>query len=183
MAATTGKVRNGGASTGAGVEAESGSPPAEDSQGLLDMVRGRAVNELNARKDEVSRTLETVARSMRRAGEPLHDLPYEAPARYTDGAASGLERFAAGLRERDVSELPEEVRGMARRQPAAFLAAGFAVGVFAARFLKSSTVEEGPRTVAATGSTGRARTAGPGARGGRGGSPRPSTGGRVSGDI
>jgi len=186
MAATTGKVRNGAASTGGGVESEwSGSPPDEENQGLLDMVRGRAINELNVRKDEVSRTLETVARTVRRAGEPLRELPYEAPARYADGAASGLERFAAGLRQRDVSELPEEVRGLARRQPTAFLAAGFAVGVFAARFLKSSAGEEGPRMPAApAGGTGRARTAGPGAPGGaRGGSPRPSTGGRVSGDI
>jgi hypothetical protein len=106
------------------------------------MVRGRAIDELNGRKDEVSRTLETVARTMRRAGEPLRDLRYEAPARYADAAAGGLERFAAGLRERDVTELPEEVRGLARRQPTAFVAAGFAVGVLAARFLKSSATSE-----------------------------------------
>ncbi|RPJ70459.1 MAG: hypothetical protein EHM24_15455 [Acidobacteria bacterium] len=163
----------------------SGSPPREEDQGLLDMVRGRALNELNARKDEMSRTLETVARTVRRAGEPLRDLPYEAPARYADGAASGLERFAAGLRQRDVSELPDDVRGLARRQPSAFLAAGFAVGVFAARFLKSSAVEEGPRTPAApVGGTGRARTAGPGVSGGvRGRSPRAGTAGRESGHI
>ena len=174
MAATTGKVRNGGASSGRGVETDVPRPATagqgEEGEGLLDMVRGRAITELNARKDGMSRTLDTVARTVRRVGEPLRDLPYEAPARYADGAASGLERFAEGLRERDVSELPDEMRALARRQPGAFVAAGFAVGVLAARFMKSTAVEAPPRTAPVAGGAVRARAATPG--GVRGGSAR-----------
>lgn len=170
MAVSTGKVRNGGAPSGRGVESESQSHSEEDAQGLLDMVRGRAVSELNARKDDVSRTLETVARTVRRVGEPLRDLPYGAPARYAEGAASGLERAAAGLRERDASELPDDMRELARRQPAAFVAAGFAVGVLAARFMKS-TAEEGRPGTAVKADRGRGATPRT-ATGVRGGPPR-----------
>ena len=146
MAVTDAKVRNGGPSVSRGVEGEPPRPsPQEEGQGLVDLVRGRAVTELNARKDQVSQTLDAVARTVRRAGEPLRDQPYESLVRYADGAASGLERVAAGLRQRDVADLPAEMRDLARQRPGAFVAAGFAVGVLAARFIKSSAVEESPQ--------------------------------------
>lgn len=109
---------------------------------LVDLVRERVAAELNARKDRAGRALADLAVTVRRVGEPLgEDPPLETLGGYVDQAAAGLERAARGLRERDVSELADELRRMARRRPAAFAAAGFAVGLVAARFWKSSSAE------------------------------------------
>jgi hypothetical protein len=60
---------------------------------------------------------------------------------YADRAADQVERFSTYLRETDVDEIMEEVRGFARRRPALFLGGGAALGFFATRFLKSSSQE------------------------------------------
>jgi len=60
-------------------------------------------------------------------------------ARYADQASDQVERFSGYLRETDVDEIIDEVRGVARRRPALFLGAAAALGFFATRFLKSSS--------------------------------------------
>jgi hypothetical protein len=101
------------------------------------MARGRLKTELNARKDRVSGVLDGMAETVRRAGEPLRDRS-AALGGYADQAADGLKRIADGLRERDVAELASDVEALARRHPGAFVATGFAAGLLAARFLRTS---------------------------------------------
>jgi hypothetical protein len=79
-----------------------------------------------------------VAETVRRVGEPLHGEPFTRLGRYADGAARAIDRVAGDLRDRDLDQLAEDVRGFARRRPAVFVGAGIAAGVIAARFLKSS---------------------------------------------
>ena len=62
---------------------------------------------------------------------------------YADKAADQVERFSTYLRETDVDEIAEEVRGFARRRPGLFLGSAAAIGFFATRFLKSSSEEQG----------------------------------------
>jgi len=52
-----------------------------------------------------------------------------------------LERFSNNVRGKDVNELLDGARDFARRQPALFVGGSFAVGLLAARFLKSSGQE------------------------------------------
>jgi hypothetical protein len=121
--------------------------PDGDSRPLIGRVRDRVSQELNARKDRASELLTELAGSVRRVGEPEPD---EAPvplSEYAIRAADQLERFAEDLRERDVAELADEVRGLARRRPAAFAAAGFAAGLLAARFMKSTAAGAPPTGV------------------------------------
>ena len=59
-------------------------------------------------------------------------------ADYAGKAADQLEQFSARLRERDLTELMDDAKRFARRQPALFVGIAFAAGVIAARFLKSS---------------------------------------------
>jgi hypothetical protein len=120
--------------------------PAEETA-LFGRVRDRVSHELNARKDRASEVIQGLAGSVRRIGEPLHDESLDSLAKYADEAASRLEQFAGGLRDRDVSELADDARRLARQHPGVFAAAGFAAGLAAARFFKSTSA--GGRPLAA----------------------------------
>lgn len=61
-------------------------------------------------------------------------------------AADGLDRISANLRDRDVTDIYGSLHDFARRQPLAFLAGSFAVGVLLTRFLKSSSETGGEPT-------------------------------------
>jgi hypothetical protein len=134
MATTHANVRERDAVPRAGGSQAEGQEPAE---GLLSMARGRLRTELNARKNLVSDTLDGVADTVRRVGEPLGEHSTSLGG-YADQAAGRLKDLAAGLRERDVAELADEVAVFARRYPGAFVAGGFVAGVVTARFLRST---------------------------------------------
>lgn len=106
---------------------------------VLGRVRERMASELNVRKDRATEMLDEVAGAVRRMLEPLREPPLAALGDYAEEAASRLERIATGFRDHDVAELADEVRGLARRRPAAFAVATFATGLLAARFLKSTS--------------------------------------------
>jgi hypothetical protein len=106
---------------------------------MLGRVRERVNSELNVRKDRASHMLDDLAGAVRRMSEPLHDPSLAALGDYAEQAAERLENFASEVRERDVAELADEVRGLARQRPAVFAAATFATGLVAARFLKSTS--------------------------------------------
>jgi hypothetical protein len=108
-------------------------------------LKDRVTGVLNARKSRVSEGLETVAEAVRRVGEPLHDEPFSKLGGYADNAARTIERVATRLRERELDELTEDLRGFARKRPAVFVGAGLAAGLVAARFLKSSGERSEPR--------------------------------------
>jgi hypothetical protein len=124
--------------------------------------------ELNARKDRASEVIQGIAGTVRRIGEPLHEESLQAIGAYADEAADRLERLASGIRNRDIGELADDVRGMARRHPASFAAAGFAAGIVVARFLRSTAPRAGGRAAAET-------------RGARAGRPGFSAPGRARG--
>jgi hypothetical protein len=109
--------------------------------GLGERVRGGVKRVLTAQKDRASQRLGEVAETMRRVAKPLREERYTVLGTYAERAADRLDRAARDLRHRDVDDLADDVRSVARRRPVAFVAAGFAAGVLAARFLKSSAPE------------------------------------------
>ena len=56
-----------------------------------------------------------------------------------DDAAGQVEEFARTLQDRSVGELLQEAQRYARREPALFLGGAMVLGLFGARFLKSSS--------------------------------------------
>lgn len=134
--------RTGSRGASAAASGSAGSPTAT-SIPLVGRVRDRVGQELNARKDRASELIEDFAGTVRRVGEPLHDESLGSLGTYADQAAERLDRFAAGLRQRDVAELADEVRQFGRRHPGVFAAVGFAAGIAAARFLKSTEANRG----------------------------------------
>lgn len=146
-------MREGNRAEGGPTPQEDPGPPREGSEGgrlapIMERVRERVTSELNVRKERASEVLEDLAGTVRHVAEPLREGPLASLAGYTDEAANRLGALAVGMRERDVSELADDVRGIARRRPAAFAAAGFAAGLLAARFLKS-TAPDRPAPAAA----------------------------------
>jgi hypothetical protein len=105
--------------------------------GLMHSIQQQATSALSSQKDRAADSIKTVIDAVRQTGESLRDKNGTI-AGYADSAASQLERFSTQLRDRDVSELMDEVSAFARRQPALFIGGGVALGLVAARFLKSS---------------------------------------------
>jgi len=103
-------------------------------------IQQQATSALSSQKDRAADGMKTVIDAVRKTGESLRENNGTI-AQYVDTAAGQLERWSQGLRDRDVSELMDEVGGFARRRPALFIGGGVAIGLLAARFLKSSAAD------------------------------------------
>ena len=108
------------------------------STGMVDRVRDTAAAQLTTQKTRATEALGSVAAALRQSSQPLRDNNQPMLADYAGKAADQLEQFSTRFRERDLTELMDDVNRFARRQPALFVGAAFAVGALAARFLKSS---------------------------------------------
>jgi hypothetical protein len=108
------------------------------STGMVDRVRHTAAAQLTTQKTRATEALGSVAAALRQSSQPLRDNNQAMLADYAGKAADQLEQFSTRFRERDLTELMDDAKRFARRQPALFVGAAFAVGVLAARFLKSS---------------------------------------------
>jgi hypothetical protein len=108
------------------------------STGMVDRVRQTAAAQLTTQKTRATEALGSVAAALRQSSQPLRDNNQVMLADYAGKAADQLEQFSTRFRERDLTELMDDVNRFARRQPALFVGAAFAAGVLAARFLKSS---------------------------------------------
>ena len=103
--------------------------------------RSRLVNAASSQVNEQKHRLATraaeVLHAVRQTAEQLRD-PSPAVADYVERAADRIDEWVTALRDRDAAELLEEVRDFARERPALIIGGGFALGLLAARFLKSS---------------------------------------------
>lgn len=106
-------------------------------------VMEQATNQVTSQKDRAVTSLGSVAGALRQAGQHLRDNEQAPVAQYADKAADRVEQFAQQLGSKDVQELVRDVENYARRQPAFFLGGAFALGLLAARFLKSTGQREG----------------------------------------
>jgi hypothetical protein len=107
--------------------------------GIMGRVRERATAQLENQKGRATDGIGSVAQAVRQSTRQLRDQQHDTIAQYVEQAVDQLDRFSARLREKNVSELVDDVQRFARRQPALFIGAAFAVGLLGARFLKSSS--------------------------------------------
>jgi hypothetical protein len=105
---------------------------------LMNTVRQRATAQLDTQKSRATDGLSVIAGAVRQSTEQLRRDQHDGLAQYVDRAADQLEHFSNAIRDKDVDELLRDARQFARRQPALFIGGSFAVGLLAARFLKSS---------------------------------------------
>jgi hypothetical protein len=117
-----------------------GTNGAEDRHGggLADRVRERAEAQLSTQKDRATDGLGSIAQAVRGSTQQLREQRYDVVAKFVEQAADQLEQISTRLKERDVRDLLDDVQQFARRQPAVVVGSAFAIGIAAARFLKSS---------------------------------------------
>jgi len=101
-------------------------------------VQQKAKTQLSERKDQVADGMDSVAHALRQTSQQLQDQDTGMVGNYVNKAADAISNISQHVREKDVDQLLHEVEGFARREPAIALGAAFAIGVIAARFLKSS---------------------------------------------
>jgi ElaB/YqjD/DUF883 family membrane-anchored ribosome-binding protein len=99
--------------------------------------------------EEVKTGLDT---GKKRAAGALHDVAEsllhgsgdqaDGVSRYIQQAGEQVRRVADWLEQSDVEELTHRTEDFARRQPALFIGGAFALGLVAARFIKSSSREQ-----------------------------------------
>jgi hypothetical protein len=100
-------------------------------------------SQLGTQKHRASQRMVPVQSALRETAHQLRSQGQGPMAEYAEKASDQVERFSGYLRETDVDEIIDEVRGVARRRSALFVGGAAALGFLATRFLKSSSQEEG----------------------------------------
>jgi hypothetical protein len=103
--------------------------------------RERAGSTLSQSRRQAADQIDGIGGAFRRTGETLRQEDQARFADVADNVARQVDRVADYLRESDGRTIARDLEGLARRQPALVFAGAFALGVLAARFLKSSTPE------------------------------------------
>ena len=106
--------------------------------GLVTQAKEQASPQIDSQKERAAGSLNDAAHALRETSQHLREQGGGTVAQYADQAAGQVERFANYLRTQDVSDMVNQVESFARRQPAVFVGGSFALGMLAARFLKSS---------------------------------------------
>jgi hypothetical protein len=116
----------------------------------------KATSAIDDKKAGLVTGLEGAAQTARRVGEAMADDDgtgkiSEYAARYTETGAKKLEDLAGYFEANDLKGMARDVESFARRNPAVFLGAAFALGVVAARFIKSGPPAQAASAAASTG--------------------------------
>lgn len=104
-------------------------------QHLLDSARGELGAQASTQKDRAVQGLQSLATQLQSMAESGGEQSGTATQLARQGSQTS-ERVARFLAERDPSQLVEEIRGLARRQPAAFLLGAAVAGIVAGRLTR-----------------------------------------------
>ena len=102
----------------------------------------RATSAIDEQKTNLAQGLTSVADSIRQLGETSKNAEQQnvitdITSRYSDSIAGQVEQLSRYLNGKDLRQMTNDVERFARRNPAVFLGGAFALGLLAARFLKS----------------------------------------------
>jgi hypothetical protein len=100
--------------------------------------RDQAGSSLAESKGQLAEQVGSLANAFRRSAERLREDDRTTVAGITETVAEQAERVADYLNRVDGPAVRRDLEDFARRQPAAVLGGAFALGLLAARFLKSS---------------------------------------------
>ena len=104
----------------------------------LTQARDSAASSLTDSKGRLAEQVTHVAGAFRTTTDHLRQNDQPQLAGYADGIARQADRLAGYLRNADFRAMGDDVRELARRQPALVVGGAFALGLLAARFFKSS---------------------------------------------
>jgi ElaB/YqjD/DUF883 family membrane-anchored ribosome-binding protein len=109
----------------------------------IGQVKDKASTVLGEQKTNLASGVASVADTIRQVGENLgnesgNNQVAALAGKYGENLASQIEKFSSYVDEKEIRELVRDVEQFARRNPLMFVGGAFALGIFAARFLKSS---------------------------------------------
>jgi hypothetical protein len=113
----------------------------EGASSALGTARARTRDEVDRRSTQAGDRALGAAGDIRSVGDELRKQGKDAPARVAERAADQVERAGSYLRDNDADALLADVERFGRERPWAIAAAGFALGIAAARALKASSAE------------------------------------------
>lgn len=105
---------------------------------VVDQAKQQTTSLLASRKDQAADTLSTVAHALRQTGQQLREQEQAPVAGLADQVATRVDSVSGYLHGRDVRQIVDDTEAFARQRPAVFVGGALALGVVAARFLKSS---------------------------------------------
>jgi len=109
----------------------------------LGQVKDKAASVIDEQKTNIATGLTSVADGIRQVGENLRTDEQNKVAalagKYGDNLAGQVEKFSRYIDQKEIKELARDVEQFARRNPALFIGGALALGILAARFLKSSS--------------------------------------------
>jgi enamine deaminase RidA (YjgF/YER057c/UK114 family) len=104
----------------------------------------QAVSVLSTQKHQAAHSLSAMSDALEQAGQSMRDQNLGYAGEAMDRAASQIDRVAGYLHENDVNDIVRDFENFGRRSPTLFLGGAFALGLLAARFLKSSPPPQAP---------------------------------------
>jgi len=119
-------------------QGDTGQAGGSESLGLMERGKEQVRTRVDDGKARVARTLGAVASSLKSSSAEMQGGDAAAVGGVVERVADQIDRAADYLERSDVEEIVGGVERFARRNPALFIGAAFAVGVLGARFLKSS---------------------------------------------
>jgi ElaB/YqjD/DUF883 family membrane-anchored ribosome-binding protein len=121
---------------------------------VVDQVKQQATNRFGEQIGQTAEILHSTSEALRSAGQQLKEKQ-QAPepiVKVTQQAADQVDRVSTYLRNKDLDDLIQGAEHLAREKPATFIGGAFALGMLAARFLKS-TPDQRRSMMNATGQT------------------------------
>jgi uncharacterized protein YjbJ (UPF0337 family) len=110
----------------------------EQASKVTDKAKEQAATRVDDQKERAAHGIVGFADALNQVSGSMRDQN-PTVANFAETAAGKLEQFAGTLNDKDINELMSDVERMSRKQPALFVGGAFLAGVFAARFLKSSS--------------------------------------------
>jgi hypothetical protein len=104
----------------------------------LQQAKDRAGSSLGESKEQLADQVGGLASAFQRTAEQLREEDRTTVARLTEAVARQADQAANYLRQADVRGARQDLEGLARRRPTLVLGGALALGIVAARFLKSS---------------------------------------------
>jgi ElaB/YqjD/DUF883 family membrane-anchored ribosome-binding protein len=108
--------------------------------------RDRAGSSLADGRRQAAEQIGNIAGAFHRTGEQLRNENQERIAGLADSFAGQVEQVARYLHDADLRTVARDVERLARERPAVVFGAAFAVGLLAARFLKSGSSSDADRS-------------------------------------
>ena len=106
--------------------------------------KDRAISSLGESRDRFADQIEVMAGAFRRTSGHLHSENQQRMAGLTDSVARQADQVANYVRDFDPRTARDDLERLARRQPALVIGGALALGLFGARFLKSSKQPRAP---------------------------------------